>query len=45
MFEVSDLMSFYAEQGFVESMASNGRDSERVVVFEDDAYPYAGQDN
>lgn len=43
MFEVSNLMSFYVEQGFVEAMASDGVDSERVVEFEDDAYPHAGQ--
>jgi hypothetical protein len=43
MFEVSDLMSFYVEQGFVEVMASNGVDSERVVEFDDEAYPFAGQ--
>lgn len=42
MFEVSDLMSFYIEQGFVEDN-SFVPDSERVVVFEDDAYPHAGQ--
>jgi hypothetical protein len=41
MFE--DMFSFYVEQGFVSELASNGIDSERVVEFDHDAYPYEGQ--